>query len=281
MVMYSLEHLTVLGCTPPELVHLAADAGYDQVGLRTMPLGVAGEAPSHVAADRALLRETQRALAATGLAVSDVEVVRIATSVDPRSYERDFAAAAELGATDVTASVWTADTVYARDAFDATCAIAKPYGLRLNVEFVAIADVRTLSQAVRLLRSVEATNVGLLLDTYHVHRAGTDLAELDSLPREWFHYCQLCDAPATIPTSPGAIREEVREHRLLLGEGDIDIRAMLARLPAVTYALEIPNRARLDEDGPLEYARRCLTTAKAYFGHHPAHAAAPSPWMAT
>ncbi len=271
--MYSLEHLTLLGCTPPKLVHIAADAGYDHVGLRTMPLGVPGEPDCDVAANPALLRETQNALAATGLTVSDVEVVRIASGVDPRAYERGFAAAAELGATDVTTSIWTSDTAYARDAFDATCAVAKPYGLRLNVEFVAIAEVRTLAQAVDLLRSVDATNIGLLLDTYHVHRARTDVAELDGLPSEWFHYCQLCDAPAAIPASADAIREEVREHRLFLGEGRIDVAGILARLPDVTYALEIPNLARLEEAGPLEYARRCLSTAKAYFAHRQARPA--------
>lgn len=267
--MYSLEHLTVLSCTPSELVHVAADAGYDQVGLRTMPLGIPGEPECDLAANPPLLRETRKALAATGLTVSDVEVVRIESALDPRSYERGFAAAAELGATDVTTSVWTSDAAYARDAFDATCAVAKPYGLRLNIEFVAIAEVRTLAQAIELLRSVEATNIGLLLDTYHVHRARTDVAELDGLPSGWFHYYQLCDAPAAIPASANAIREEVREHRLFLGEGRIDVAGILAHLPDVTYALEIPNLARLEESGPLEYARRCLATAKAYFAHRP------------
>lgn len=271
--MYSLEHLTVLSCTPPELVHVAADAGYDQVGLRTMPLGIPGEPECDIAANPSLLRETRNALATTGLTVSDVEVVRIAAALDPRRYERGFAAAAELGATDVTTSVWTPDAAYARDSFEATCAVAKPYGLRLNIEFVAIADVRTLTQAVDLLRSVEATNIGLLLDTYHVHRAGADLAGLDNLPREWFHYCQLCDAPAAIPASDNEIREEVREHRLLLGEGRIDVAGILAHLPDVTYALEIPNLARLAEFGPLEYARRCLSSAKTYLAQRQARPA--------
>jgi sugar phosphate isomerase/epimerase len=103
-----------------------------------------------------------------------------------------------------------------------------------------------------------------VLDTYHVHRAGTDLSELDGLPERWFHFCQLCDAPAVIPKAAEELREEVRERRLYLGEGGIDVRAVLAHVPDVIYALEIPNNVRLRTLGALAYARSCLETAKAY-----------------
>lgn len=264
--VYSLEHLTALRCTPPELVYVAARAGYDQVGLRTIPLGLPDEPECEVAHDPVLLRRTRDALAATGLSISDIELVRILPSMDPQSYEPAFAAGAELGATDVTASIWTSEAAYARDMFDEVCAVAKPYGLRLNLEFVAIANVRNLSQAAWILNSVDATNVGMLLDMYHLHRARVDLSELDGLPADWFSVCQLCDAPAGIPDSWEDIRQEVRERRLYLGEGAIDVSSILARLPDMVYALEIPNRTRLEELGPEAYARQCLRTARRYFG---------------
>lgn len=262
---YALEHLTALPCSLPELVHVAAEAGYEYVGLRTMPLGLPGEPSCELARDQALLRRTKNALAVTGLKVSDVELVKITETMVPHSFESGFAAAAELGATDVTTSIWTPDALCAQEMFAAVCEVARPFGLRLNVEFVAIADVKTLGGAVALLRSVDATNVGLLLDTYHVHRAGTDPSELDSLPADWFHACQLCDAPAVIPQAAEELREEVRERRLYLGEGGIDVRAVLAHVPDVIYALEIPNNARLQALGAAAYASSCLATAKAYF----------------
>lgn len=262
---FSLDHLTVLPATLPDVVHIAAEAGYDSVGLRTMPLGVPGEPGGDVAHDGALLRRTRHALAETGLAVSDIELVRIARDMDPRAYEAGFAAGAELGAKDVTASVWTPDSSYARDMFNAVCAIAGSFGLRVNLEFVAIASVRTLEQAVRLLRGIDAANVGIVLDMYHVHRAGAVLSELDELPAEWFHFCQLCDAPGAIPATREELTEEVRACRLYPGEGDIDIAAILDRVPAMVYALEIPNLARLHELGPIEYAARCLRQTKSYF----------------
>jgi sugar phosphate isomerase/epimerase len=262
---FSLDHLTVLPATLPDLVHIAAEAGYDCVGLRTMPLGVPGESGGDVAHDGPLLRRTRHALAETGLAVSDIELVQIAPEMDPRTYEPAFAAGAELGSTDVTASVWTSDAGYARDMLAQVCAIASEYALRVNLEFVAIASVRTLEQAVRLLRRIDAANVGIVLDMYHVHRGGAALSELDALPAEWFHFCQLCDAPGAIPATQEELTEEVRACRLYPGEGDIDIAAILDRVPAMVYALEIPNLARLHELGPIEYAARCLRQTKSYF----------------
>ena len=262
---FSLEHLTVLPFTPPELVHIAAEAGYEYVGLRTMPLGVAGEAECDIAHNGHLMRQTRQALSVTGLSVSDVEVVRIAADVDPLTYEPSFAAAAEIGAIDVTASVWTPDLACASDSFETLCQLARPYGLRINLEFVAAASVSTLAGVLRLLRLSESENIGVVLDMYHVHRAATNLAELDDVPTEWWHFYQLCDAPAASPCSPDAIREEMRERRLYLGEGGIDVAGILSHVPSAIYGLEIPNLTRLSELGPVGHATRCLETAKSYF----------------
>ena len=40
---YSLAHLTVLGCAPPEMTYIAARAGYDYVSLRPIFMGLPGE----------------------------------------------------------------------------------------------------------------------------------------------------------------------------------------------------------------------------------------------
>ena len=273
---FSLDHLTVLECTPPELVHVAADAGYDCVGLRTMPLGIPGEPDCEIAHDPVLMRRTREALAATGLPVSDIELVRVVPSMDPRSYEAGFAAGAEIGARDVTASIWTADGPYAREMFEQLCEIARPYGLRLNLEFVAIAEIRTLREALAFLRSVEARNVGVVVDTYHFYRAGAALEELADIPPEWLHFCQLCDAPAAVPASADELRDEVRDRRLYLGEGAIDVAEIVARMPETIYALEIPNLARLARLGPAGYASTCLQRARRYFAEHGRRSAAGS-----
>ena len=40
---YSLAHLTLIGCSAPELVYVAARAGYDAVSPRFIPQNVPGE----------------------------------------------------------------------------------------------------------------------------------------------------------------------------------------------------------------------------------------------
>ena len=42
---YSLAYLTVSGCSPSEMIYIAARTGYDFVGLRLIPMGIPGEIP--------------------------------------------------------------------------------------------------------------------------------------------------------------------------------------------------------------------------------------------
>ena len=266
---YSLAHLTVLTCPPQELIYLAARAGYDFVGLRTISMHNPGEPDHALATNPALLRRTRTALAWTGIGVHDVELCRIHPGLDPRELLPEFEVAAELGAAHAVSSIWTADRARYLELFDQVCALAVPYGITINLEYVPIAQVSTLAAAVDVLTSVDATNVGLLLDLYHVHRARTRPEDLDDLPRDWFHFFQLCDAPAHIPDSLADLRDELRERRLYVGEGGIDICATLRRLPEMVCAIELPNVERAAEYGNAEHAARCLESARAYFAGHP------------
>ena len=51
---YSLVHLSDINCSPPDFIRAAAAAGYDAVSLRTIPMGLKGEHPHNIAADRNL-----------------------------------------------------------------------------------------------------------------------------------------------------------------------------------------------------------------------------------
>ena len=76
--LYSLVHLTNISCPPPEMIRVAARAGYDAVSLRTIPMGLPGERPYDIAKDPHLLRETRRAAQETGILLHDTENARIA-----------------------------------------------------------------------------------------------------------------------------------------------------------------------------------------------------------
>jgi sugar phosphate isomerase/epimerase len=267
---YSLAHLTALGCPPPELVYVAARAGYDYVSIRPIFMGLEGEPNYELATNPTMLAQTKAAMAATGVGVHDIELARVAEGVDLAKYEAAFAVGAELGAKSVISSVWTPGRSFYIDLFGQICDLAAKYDLTVDLEFVPIAEVNTLDKAVDVLRAVNADNAGLMLDMYHTHRGHTDPRDLASLPREWFRFIHLCDAPAQIPADLVAMRTELREARLYPGEGGIPIKEYLAQLPEVVYSIELPHLARASEYGYAEHAARCIEHAKAYFAEDPA-----------
>ncbi len=261
---FSLAHLTALGCPTPELVYVAARAGYDYVSPRPIYMGLPGE-PNYALADNPeMLRQTKRALADTGIKVHDIELARVYDDMHPTKYLPAMEVAAELGAKAVLSSIWTPNIEYAKEKFGQICDLAKSFGMTVDLEYVPIAAVNNLAGAVDVLRSVNRSNAGLMLDMYHLHRARDNRDELNDLPREWFHFAHLCDAPAEIPTDIEAMRNELREARLYVGEGGIDIDNILNRLPKMVYSIELPHLARAKEFGYAEHAFRCIESARKY-----------------
>ena len=265
---FSLAHLTVLGCAPPEMTYIAARAGYDYVSIRPIYMGLPGEPNYALAENREMLKQTKRALASTGVRVHDIELARIFDGVDPKNYLPAMEVAAELGARAVLSSIWSGERDYYIEKFAELCDLAKPLGLTVDLEYVPIAAVRNLAQAVDVLKTIQRSNAGLMIDMHHIHRAGDDPAALRALPREWFHFAHLCDAPAQIPTERQEMIRILREARLYVGEGGIDVARILENIPPCVYSIELPNKVRHEEMGYAEHATRCLETLKAYLASH-------------
>jgi sugar phosphate isomerase/epimerase len=265
---YSLAHLTVLGCAPPEMTYLAARAGYDYVSIRPIYMGLPGE-PNYALAEKPqMLRQTRSALRSTGIRVHDIELARIYDGLAPRSYAGAFEVAAELGAKAVLSSIWTDDRAFYIDKFAELCDLAAQYGLTVDLESVPVASVTDLAGALDVLRAVERPNAGLMIDTHHFHRARDDPAALDKVPREWFHFAQICDAPGEIPTRREQMIFIMREARLDLGAGGIPVADILSHIPPVVYSIEQPNLERAKEMGYAEHAARALEAAKRYVAAH-------------
>ena len=267
---YSLAHLTVINCPPPEMTYLAARAGYDYVSLRLIPVGTAGE-PRYSPDDKFMLRRTRTALNATGVKVLDLELARIVEGLDPLSYLPAMEAAAELGAHHVIASAWTKtrdDRNYLVDSFAALCDLARPLGLSVNLEFPSFSRLRNLQEAADIVRAADRENGGVMLDMLYVHFTGMRLADLDGMPRRWFRMGHLCDAPAEVPDTVDGQIQIARGARLYVGEGAIDIASVVARFPDMPLSIELPHMERAADFGYEEHARRCLQSAKAYFAAH-------------
>jgi sugar phosphate isomerase/epimerase len=70
--------------------------------------------------------------------------------------------------------------------------------------------------------------VGLLIDAWHLFRAGTTLEELrESLTPEMIFGVELDDAAQDMV---GSLFEDTLNHRLLCGEGSFDLRGLVAVL---------------------------------------------------
>jgi sugar phosphate isomerase/epimerase len=268
-LQFSLAHLTVLGCAPPEMTYIAARAGYDFVSFRIILLGLANEPNYALAANKTMLKQTRTALAETGLKVNDIEVARVIAGVDPKSLVPAFETGAELGARHVITSIYVPEKNRAIDGYAELCDLAKPYGLTIDLEFVTWANIANLQDAVAVCRGANRNNCGILVDTLHFNRSRVRPEELDSVPREWFHFAHVCDAPQEIPATNEGLIHTAREERLYPGEGAIDIAAIVNRLPEIPYSLEIPHLERVKELGYAEHAWRCLQRAKKYLSAHP------------
>jgi sugar phosphate isomerase/epimerase len=266
---FSLAYLTVLGCPPPEMTYIAARTGYDFVSLRPIYMGLPGEPNYALAENKELLRKTKTALAETGVKLLDIELARIADGIDPKIYLPAMEVAAELGGKHVLSSIWTTKRNFAIERFGELCDLAKPYGLTVELEFVPIAGVSDLAGTLDVLHTANRENAGLMIDIHHFHRSRDKVVDLDAVPREWFRFLHLCDAPGQIPTSKEEMTRILREERLYVGEGGIDVASIVNGLPDVPYSIELPHAKRVQELGYEEFARRCLQTAKDYLDAHP------------
>ncbi|MEV6915608.1 sugar phosphate isomerase/epimerase [Amycolatopsis sp. NPDC051106] len=259
---YSLAHLTALSLSPPALVDAAASAGYRYVGLRLTR--VTPQEPHYpLATDPALLRSTKARLAATGVDVLDIELARIGPRDEPRDFLSVLEAGAELGARHVVTQLPDPDPVRKVDHFTELCDLARPFGLTLDLEFPSWTETADLTEAVRVLRAADRPNAGILIDVLHFARSGSSVAELRDLPREWFHFAHVCDAPPEIPAGTAEIIHTARFQRLFPGEGGLDVAGVLAALPPdIPYALEIPRATLVAQVGAGEHARLALAAAR-------------------
>jgi sugar phosphate isomerase/epimerase len=189
------------------------------------------------------LRETKRAQAATGVAVLDVELVRLTPDLAVAELEPFLHTAAELGARRVLTQVHDDDLSRAGGKYWELCDRAKRCGLTCDIEFLTWTGMRDLASTLAFIGAVGHANGGVCIDTLHFARSGCAPEEIDAIPPQWLHFAQVCDAPRRAPRTRDGLIEAAREDRLWPGEGGLALRQMIERLPpGMPLALEIPNR---------------------------------------
>src|SRR6185503_11956800 len=94
----SLAHLTVLDTTPPELIEVAAAAGFRTVGIRLTASPSVGVPPYDCLHEGPVLRDTLARLASTGISVLDTEFLRFEPDQPVGVPEGFLEVSARLGA---------------------------------------------------------------------------------------------------------------------------------------------------------------------------------------
>ena len=242
----SLAHLTVLDATPPELVTVAADAGFRSIGIRLTAPPSVGVPPYDILSDGPVLRETLRRLADTGVSVLDTEFLRFEPE-HPKGIPDGFLeVSARLGARNVLVMSAEPEESRTLERLGELCDRAAGYNLHVCLEFAIYTGVRTLAHAADVVARSKRSNASVLIDALHWSRSGGIPAHVKQVDPSLLRYVQICDAGPDMPgpTDTPALIREARTGRLLPGEGVLPLAELVGALPpTVPLAIEAPCRA--------------------------------------
>lgn len=231
---------------PVALIEAAAAAGFAGVGL-PLRSGALRPLAVEIVGNRPVIAAIRDACRAGGIGIFDVESLVLGHEPPPDALRATFETAAEIGATRISVLGFepargpgTLSPGQEAERLAELCATAAEFDLLVGVEFMLFRSIRSLPDALAILRASRAANARIILDALHCHRSGATVAQIVALPPQTVSHLQICDAPATAPPPPDLV-EEARNGRLYPGEGAIPLRGMLAALPPDTpLSLEVP-----------------------------------------
>ncbi|MBC7928740.1 MAG: sugar phosphate isomerase/epimerase [Bryobacteraceae bacterium] len=155
-----------------------------------------------------------------------------------------------------------------RDRFTQCGQILSRHSVRLGLEFLGPMHIRKARPHEFIVNMAEmlaftkecGPNVGILLDSWHWHHAGSTIQDILDAGKERIVHVQVADAPKLPP-------EQIRDNeRLMPGEGILDWKAFFAALKKINYtdgiSPEVFGRG-LKDMPPEDGARLGLTTTTA------------------
>ena len=219
----SLSSRTLPELGPAEMLSAAATAGFEAAGIWVVPDRW----------DAATTRSVRERLADTEIRVLDVEVLALTPDVSDAGLDRIVEIGAELGAQCALAISMESDSARTADRFARLCERAAAGGMRACLEFMRFTTVRTLAEALEVVRRAGHPAGAVLVDMLHLMRSGGGPDDLQGIDPALLPYAQLCDAPAAPPDDELAtLIDEALNGRVLLGDGGLPVAEILARLPA-------------------------------------------------
>jgi sugar phosphate isomerase/epimerase len=110
---------------------------------------------------------------------------------------------------------------------------AVAHGTRIAIETMPFSAIATIPMGAQIITAAGHPAAGLLVDAWHVFRAGTTLAELHAaLSQDMIFGVELDDAAADMV---GSMFEDTVDNRLLCGEGTFDLMGLVATLRSLGF----------------------------------------------
>ena len=263
--IYSLAYLSSHRCTPAQAIQVAAQTGYQFVGLRLWP-NAPGAPQQHLLDHPQALREALAAQQDTGVGVFDLEIIRINADFDPHTWDRLYDVGAQLKAKAILVAGDDPDETRLTQNYARLCEVMQPYGMTADLEFMPWTEVKDAQSALRIIRNAGMpSNAGILVDALHFGRSTTSLDDIRAIPRALLHYAQICDAQAGLHFTTAQMIHTARCERLLPGDGNIDVHGLFAALPAdLPVSVEVVNFEREAHTPPAAWAAECLAASLSY-----------------
>lgn len=258
-----LAPLSLLATAPPDLVVLAAHAGFDFIGLRVRPV-TAAERPYDLQPGSAVLAETQRRLRDTGVRVRDIEFLLLDGSGPQGTGQREawlrmLEAGQALGASTLTVAGGDPDPARLAGNLAQLAADAEGFGITPTLEPISYQRIDSLPSAEAAAREAGCQ---IVVDALHFRRFGGTLAQL-AAAADLVPMLQLCDGPRQGPRDREDLVHESRADRLPPGEGDFRLAEVLSVLPSdLPVSVEAPSPAAVARLGELGWARRLRAGAE-------------------
>lgn len=243
---------------PDRIVQAAAEAGYRATGIWC----------DTETWSAATTREVHQQLRNGALQALDIEVIWIRPGRQLTDSARQLIEiGGELGARNVlivSANPNLADT---KHQFGMLCELAAAAGMRAVLEFLMIAELKTLAQAVDVVTDVGHPAGGILVDALHLARCGATPADVASIGQDLLPYAQLCDGPAVLVNPDfDAYLSDAIDGRSAAGEGELPLRDLVAALPNdLPLSLEVRSkRYRETHPDPVDRARAVLAATRSF-----------------
>lgn len=215
-----------------ERVRAIAATGWSGFGLAQDDLAVVKKTIGFAA-----LREEARSLGLTHIEVEVVGSWWREESLWRPTWELLLEAAEVLGATFIKVGSAFGEPVTDHDFLveplrrlgDEAAAI----GTKVALEPLPFALIGSMPQGARLIRDVGHPAVGLIVDYWHIFRAGTSLQQLvETVPRSAVFGVELSDAAAE---PVGDLFEDTRDRRALVGEGAQDVAGFIRAMREIGF----------------------------------------------